>query len=73
MLEYKLVNGNRVCPGIQKVRVGHATRSVVATHDRKYVLNSCMRLLSSLSALPDKEQQRLFEMLHKICQLHGGT
>jgi len=57
----------------KKVRVGHATRSAVATHNRKYVLNSCMCPLTSLSALPDKEQQRLFEMLHKICQLHGGT
>ena len=30
-LEYELVDANRVCPGIHKVRVGPATRSVVAT------------------------------------------
>jgi len=32
-LEHELVDANRVCPGIQKVRVGPATRSAVATHD----------------------------------------
>jgi len=30
-LEYELVDANGVCQGIQKVRVEHATRSVVAT------------------------------------------
>ena len=30
-LEYELVDANRVCQGIQKVRVGPATRSAVAT------------------------------------------
>jgi len=30
-LEYKLVDANRVCPGIHKVRVGPDTSSVVAT------------------------------------------
>ena len=30
-LEYKLVDGNRVWPGIHRVRVGPATRSAVAT------------------------------------------
>jgi len=30
-LEYELVDTNRVCSGIQKVRVGPATRSAVAT------------------------------------------
>ena len=29
--EYELVDANRFCPGIQKVRVEPATRSVVAT------------------------------------------
>ena len=32
-LEYELVDLIRICPGIQKVRVGPATRSAVATHD----------------------------------------
>ena len=31
MLEYELVDANRVCQGIQKVRVEPATRSAVAT------------------------------------------
>jgi len=30
-LEYELVDANRVCQGIQKVRVEPATRSVIAT------------------------------------------
>jgi len=30
-LEHELVDANRVCPGIHKVRVGPATRSAVAT------------------------------------------
>ena len=30
-LEYELVDANRVCQGIQKVRVAPATRSAVAT------------------------------------------
>jgi len=30
-LEYEVVDANRVCPGIQKVRVEPATKSVVAT------------------------------------------
>jgi len=36
MLEYKLVNANRVCPGIQKVRASPATLSVVATRIYMY-------------------------------------
>ena len=34
--EYELVDANRVCPGIHKVRGGPATRSAVATC--KYVI-----------------------------------
>jgi len=30
-LEYELVDADRVCPGIHKVRLGLATRSAVAT------------------------------------------
>ena len=38
-LEYELVDANRVCPGIHNVRVGPATRSVVATCSTKW--NCC--------------------------------
>jgi len=34
-LEYEMVDANRVCPGIQKFRVGPATRSAVDTRYTK--------------------------------------
>jgi len=34
--EYEFVDVNRVCPGVHKVRVGPATRSVVATCNSSY-------------------------------------